>query len=170
MKLNRLLPTSGGAVAIATVLAMIGPPQTANADPLTFENIINSNDPTFNQALGINNAGTIAGYFGSGMAGHPNQGYTVGSPYGQANFTNENFPSSVQTQVTGINNIGTTVGFWSNSTLALGSTAISASWISAVHSQTSTIRIPQQSHRFSTSCLASTIAISRSAFIPMRQA
>ena len=36
-------------------------------------------------------------------------------PYGQANFTSENFPGSVQTQVTGLNNIGTTVGFWAPS-------------------------------------------------------
>jgi hypothetical protein len=62
----------------------------------------------------------IAGYFGSGAAGHPNKGYTVVPPYGQANFTNENFPGSVQTQVTAINNIGTTVGFWSNSNLGVG--------------------------------------------------
>jgi hypothetical protein len=68
-------------------------------------------DVTFNQALGINSSGMVAGYFGSGAAGPPNQGYTVAPPYAQPNFTNENFPGSVQTQVTGINNIGTTVGF-----------------------------------------------------------
>jgi hypothetical protein len=81
-----------------------------------FQDIINNNDVTFNQELGINSAGTIAGYFGSGTVVngvlHPNKGYTVAPPYGQANFTNENFPGSVQTQVTGINNTGTTVGFW----------------------------------------------------------
>src|ERR1017187_7829112 len=31
-----------------------------------YQNVINPGDPTFNQELGINNAGTIAGYFGSG--------------------------------------------------------------------------------------------------------
>ena len=41
-------------------------------------------------------------------------------PYGQANFTNENFPLSVQTQVTGLNNMGTTVGFWSNTNKGVG--------------------------------------------------
>jgi hypothetical protein len=71
-------------------------------------------DPTFNQLLGINNEGEIAGYFGSGAAGHPNQGYTLNPPYGQANFVNENFLGSVQTQVTGINNKGVTVGFWAD--------------------------------------------------------
>ena len=34
-------------------------------------------------------------------------------PYGQGNYINENFPGSVQTQVTGLNNRGVTVGFWS---------------------------------------------------------
>jgi hypothetical protein len=34
-------------------------------------------DPTFNQLLGINSRGTIAGYFGSGAQGHPNQGYLL---------------------------------------------------------------------------------------------
>jgi probable HAF family extracellular repeat protein len=78
-----------------------------------FRTIDNQADPTFNQLLGINNHGRIAGYFGSGAdAAHPNKGYTVSRPYAQANFKNENFPGSVQTQVVGINNRGTTVGFY----------------------------------------------------------
>lgn len=91
--------------------------QPAQATTYAFQNIINNNDVTFNQELGINMAGEIAGYFGAGngLAGHPNQGYTVVPRYGQANFANENFPGSVQTQVTGLNNIGTTVGFWAPS-------------------------------------------------------
>jgi len=75
-------------------------------------------DQTFNAALGINSLGVIAGYSGSGAAGHPNNGYTVGPPY--TTFTPENFPGSAQTQVTAINNIGTTVGFWSNTNLGVG--------------------------------------------------
>src|SRR5262249_22017630 len=66
-----------------------------------------------NQLLGINNAGVIAGYFGSGAAHHPNKGYVVQAPYTQAAFTSENFPGAVQTQVTGLNNTGVTVGFFS---------------------------------------------------------
>jgi hypothetical protein len=101
------------------IAAAIGA-QPAHAQ-YTFQNVINNSDPTFNQELGINNAGTIAGYFGiGGVPGHPNQGYTVAPPYGQPNFSNENFPGSVQTQVTGINDSGTTVGFWSNSNLGGG--------------------------------------------------
>jgi probable HAF family extracellular repeat protein len=70
-------------------------------------------DITFNQLLGINNGGEIAGYFGSGNAGHPNKGYVLTPPFAQGDFNSENFPGSVQTQVTGINDFGVTVGFFS---------------------------------------------------------
>ena len=109
---HRFKLTLGALTAVAVAWAA----QPAHA-AFVFQDIINNNDVTFNQELGINGAGEIAGYFGAGngLAGHPNQGYTVVPPYGQANFTNENFPGSVQTQVTGLNNIGTTVGFWAPS-------------------------------------------------------
>lgn len=81
----------------------------------TFTKLDNSTDPTFNQLLGINNQGLIAGYYGIGSSGHPNKGYTLGPPYAQADYVSENFPGSVQTQVTGLNNGGRTVGFWANS-------------------------------------------------------
>lgn len=75
-------------------------------------------DLTFNQLLGINNEGIIAGYFGSGAAGHPNKGYALVPPFAQRDFINENFPGSVQTQVTGLNDHGVTVGFWSSQNTA----------------------------------------------------
>jgi probable HAF family extracellular repeat protein len=83
---------------------------------LTFETLDDQADPTFNQLLGINNDGVIAGYFGSGTPPtvHPNKGYTLSPSYGQGNYTNENFLGSQQTQVTGINNDKTTVGFWAD--------------------------------------------------------
>lgn len=81
----------------------------------SFFTLDNQNDPTFNQLLGINNKGEIAGYFGSGAIGHPNKGYTIVPPYGQADYTNENYPGSMQTQVTAINNRGDTAGFWVDS-------------------------------------------------------
>ncbi len=76
----------------------------------TFATIDNPSDPTFNQLLGINNAGVISGYFGSGLAGHPNQGYTIAVPY--ATFKPDNLPGSVQTQATGITTGQATTGFW----------------------------------------------------------
>ncbi len=48
------------------------------------------------------------------MPGHPNKGYTLRLPYGQHDYRNENFPGSAQTQVTGLNDVGNTVGFWVN--------------------------------------------------------
>lgn len=76
----------------------------------TVNTLDNQTDPTFNQLLGINNRGVIAGYFGSGAAGHPNKGYLLSN----GSYINENFPGSVQTQVTGLNDRGVTVGFWSS--------------------------------------------------------
>jgi hypothetical protein len=102
----------------AAALIVAGGPAPARATSYTFQSIVNLGDPTFNQELGINNSGEIAGYFGSGIAGFPNKGYTTSPPY--TSFTGENFPGSVQTQVTGINDAGTTVGFWSNTNLASG--------------------------------------------------
>jgi hypothetical protein len=103
---------------VALIALQLAAARPLSASALTFQDIVNSADPTFNQELGINNSGQIAGYFGSGAPGHPNQGYTVASPY--TSFTSENFPGSVQTQVTGLNNIGTTVGFYSFTNMGVG--------------------------------------------------
>jgi hypothetical protein len=72
-----------------------------------FRTVDNAADLTFNQLLGINNEGVIAGYSGSGAQGHPNMGYQL-TPAG---YRSENVPGSVQTQVTGLNDSGVTVGF-----------------------------------------------------------
>ena len=79
---------------------------------VTFKTLNDAADPTFNQLLSINDYSQIAGYFGSGAPGHPNKGYTLTPPDTQGSYHNENFPGSVQTQVTGINNTDRTVGFW----------------------------------------------------------
>src|SRR5579872_4498820 len=96
--------------AFATSPAQLG--RVSSGSSYSFTTLNDNADPTFNQLLGINNHGKIAGYFGSGATGHPNKGYTLSSPYGQSNYHNENFPGSVQTQVTAIDNIGNTAGFW----------------------------------------------------------
>jgi hypothetical protein len=136
MKIRLLLALTGLAISFdLPIFAQETDTPDTDKVRFKFQDITNANDPTFNQELGINNAGVIAGYFGSGAAGHPNKGYTVVRPYNtQLDFTNENFPGSVQTQVTGINNRGefgfdrdkrggfgfdrifrgTTVGFWSD--------------------------------------------------------
>jgi hypothetical protein len=92
------------------VLVCLAPVAMANTT-YTFQTIIDPGDTAFTQTLGINNAGTIAGYFGDGVV-VPNNGFTVTPPYGSPSFTPENFPGALQTQVIGINNSGETVGFW----------------------------------------------------------
>ena len=150
-----------GALVVAAAALVARP---AAALTFTFQDIINTADPTFNQELGINNSGMIAGYFGSGAAGHPNQGYTTIPPY--TSFTPENFPGSVQTQVTGLNNMGTTVGFWSNSNNGVG--LDSNFGFTDVGGTFTNVNIQTlRSHRrFSTSFSESTTATSRSVSIP----
>jgi hypothetical protein len=100
-----------GGGALAGSAAASGP---HNATGYEFRTIDNNKDLTFNQLLGINNRGVIAGYFGSGAQGHPNQGYLVSGRHHEPHFLSENFPNSLQTQVTGLNDRGVTVGFWSD--------------------------------------------------------
>jgi len=80
----------------------------------SFTTIDDSADPTFNQVLGINNGGSLVGYYGSGASGHPNRGFKVVYPYGPMQFSNENYPGAAQTQVVGINLQGNTAGFWAD--------------------------------------------------------
>ena len=97
---------STSAAAGAPSAAPAATPVEASGN-FSFQTADDPNDPTFNQLLGINDSDTIAGYFGSGMSGHPNKGYTL-----HVSFHNENYPGSAQTQVTGLNNTNVTVGFW----------------------------------------------------------
>jgi PEP-CTERM motif len=95
---------------LATAAGILLAPSLVQATSYKFQTINNNTDPNFNQLLGINNTGTIAGYYGDATV-VPNNGYTVTPPYGQGNFTIENVPGAAQTQVTGLNNGGVTVGF-----------------------------------------------------------
>ncbi len=106
------LLTAGAATLAGTASAATTGAQTSAG--YSFKTLDNDRDLAFNQLLGINNEGVIAGYFGSGAQGQPNKGYVLLPPYGQGDYINENFPGSVQTQVTGLNNRGVTVGFWSS--------------------------------------------------------
>lgn len=124
----------GGGVAVAaagalaaTALIGAGPASASSARPAAavaggyqFVTIGSHRDRTFNQILGINNNGRIAAYFGSGVKGHPNKGYTITAPYAQGDIRSENYPHSVQTQVTGLNDGGVQVGFYSTQNTASG--------------------------------------------------
>jgi hypothetical protein len=108
---------TAGAVALAGAASASTLSAHSNGH-YSFQTIDNPKDLTFNQLLGINDEHQIVGYFGSGMAGHPNKGYVI-PPFSHS-FVDENFPGSVQTQVTGENNRGITVGFWSNTNMGVG--------------------------------------------------
>jgi len=98
-------------VAAVAVIGFLGAVSSAEAG-YSFTTINSTGgDGDFTQLLGINNAGTIAGYFGDGSV-VPNNGFTIAPPYGPGNFTPENFTGAAQTQVIGINNTGATVGFY----------------------------------------------------------
>jgi hypothetical protein len=94
---------------------MARPPTMTGA---AFSSLDNQGDPTFNQLLGINNRGVVAGYLGSGAQGHPNKGYLLFRTNHGSVYQSENFPGSLQTQVTGLNDVGVTVGFWSSQNTA----------------------------------------------------
>jgi hypothetical protein len=80
----------------------------------TFNDPADHNSPTFNNLMGINNLGLIAGFYGSGNAGDPNQGFLLTQ---EGKFIPENFPESAQTpvvaqtQMTGLNDTGIEVGY-----------------------------------------------------------
>lgn len=105
------------ALAIAAGCAL--GPYAAQAVTFSFATLDDPADPTFNQLLGINDSGVISGYFGSGAAGHPNNGYTIAPPY--TTFMPDNYSDGgVQSQPTGINNSNQTSGFWSATNLGSG--------------------------------------------------
>jgi hypothetical protein len=104
---------AGALLAAGPAFAATAGHHAASAAAYTFTTLDDRADPTFNQLLGINGHHVIVGYFGSGAdAQHPNKGYVLKPPYGQGDYTSENFPGSAQTQVVGINNTGDTAGFW----------------------------------------------------------
>ena len=105
---------AAGALGLAATSASAATLSAHSGTSYSFQTRDNARDVTFNQLLGINDSGVIAGYFGSGAQGHPNKGYLLLPPHGSHSYLNENFPHSVQTQVTGLNNRGVTVGFWSS--------------------------------------------------------
>lgn len=74
----------------------------------TFQTFDDPANPGFNNLLGINNEGLIAGFYGSGAAGDPNQGYLLSDGV----FTPVNFPGEAQTQLTGLNNVDIAVGYF----------------------------------------------------------
>ena len=120
---RRFLPAAAAVLVSGSLLATSPASASPAASPgvragsstvYTYSTLGDNADTAFNQLLGINDQQVIAGYDGDG-ATVPNKGYTVVPPYAQSSFRNENFPHSAQTQVTGLNDTTTTVGFYVNS-------------------------------------------------------
>jgi len=110
--MKRLTLSLGLAALVCLPMAAMAQ-NTASAEatnPITYTfQTVNYPTDAFTQLLGINDYGDIAGYHGSGLAGHPNSGFTLDLPH---TFTPENFPGAAQTQVIGINNFFTSNGFY----------------------------------------------------------
>jgi probable HAF family extracellular repeat protein len=88
-------------LALALMLCTSAWAQTYN-----FQTVVHpQGNAPFTQLLGINNHMIIAGYFNFAQ----NQGFTLSLP---AQYTAENFPNSMMTQVIGINNSQMTSGFY----------------------------------------------------------
>jgi PEP-CTERM motif len=98
--------------ALLVVMLCVALASLALAAPASynFQTVISPGDPAFTQLLGINNASTIAGYFGDGTA-VANNGFTLVLPN---SYTPENVPAAAQTQVIGINNTGWNDGFFTD--------------------------------------------------------
>jgi hypothetical protein len=94
-----------GAVAATVIAWSIGPAQAVTYNVV---NIVDPLNPTFTQALGINDASTIVGYGNATVF----NGFQLVLPPVPANFTRQNVPGADGgTQVVGISGAGTTVGF-----------------------------------------------------------
>jgi probable HAF family extracellular repeat protein len=105
--------TNGG---VSSLKFTSGAVMIGTAPSYTSATVDNPADPAFNELLGINSAGTAAGYSGSGTAGQPSQGYLVTPPYGAADYTGENYPGATQTQVTAVNDLGDSAGWFTPGT------------------------------------------------------
>ncbi len=103
----RYIPCAIGAAMVASAAMS----STAHATTYTFTNIIDPLNPTFTQALGINNSSLIVGYGNATIF----NGFTLTLPPVPANFTRLNFPGADGgTQVIGVSNGAspTSVGFY----------------------------------------------------------
>jgi len=99
-------PIAARIAALALILFASTSTITAVAGPVyVIQTVQYPTDLTFTQLLGINNAGTIAGFHGASIA----QAFTLSLPN---SYTNQNFPSSSQSMATAINGAGSISGIY----------------------------------------------------------
>ena len=88
----------------------------------------------FNEILGINDGAKLTGFFGSGSSSDPSVGYIVVAPYGQNNFRKESYPGGLDTELTGLNDKRTFVGFYQDTQNdILGTVLVNGIWTKYKH-------------------------------------
>lgn len=95
-----------------TMLPGAGAPFSGMGDAgaaYTFKTLDNSDDPTFNELLGINNLGKIGGYYGSGKKSDPSVGYII-RKFGNSHYRTVLYPGATNTRVTCVNNLNVIAG------------------------------------------------------------
>jgi len=98
-------------IFVVALISLIGSNAVRAA---TFTTITDPANPTFTEALGVNNSGTVVGY---GNASTPN-GFVLTPP---SMFTRQNFPAATGgTQVHGIDSGGNTVGTYATGGVTSG--------------------------------------------------
>jgi len=96
-------------IQLALSLGAVTAVAIGSAHAQSFVNIVDPANPTFTQALGINNSNLVVGY--GNMTTF--DGFQVTPPFTPGNFTRENVPGATGgTQVVGVDNAGDTVGFY----------------------------------------------------------
>src|SRR5579863_81515 len=80
----------------------LSPERTRDSSGFNFMIVDDQADPSFNEILGINDGGRLVGYYGSGSASDPSEGYIVVAPYQQINFKKESYPGAADTELSGI--------------------------------------------------------------------
>jgi hypothetical protein len=115
---HRVIRTGVIAMVAGMAATLVAPTIASNAAPAvsySFKRLDDPRGPSFNQLFGINKNGRIVGFYGSGVNGHPNRGYQLTRPYAGADYHAENYPGAAQTEVTGLNDNGVSVGVFAKS-------------------------------------------------------
>ena len=105
------------AASLLAVGALAGPAVASPAPPdasanYSYMKVNNNTDPTFNQLLGINDSGLIAGLLRLRRGWAPQPRLPRLGSLRSGPFQQRELPPAAQTQVTGLNNTGATVGFF----------------------------------------------------------
>ncbi len=82
--------------------------------PLRFITLDDPDSTTFNRALGINELGTIVGYYGSGSPSDPSHGYQIQAPY--VKFKSLDYPNAANTVPTSLSTNHLRAGYFVDST------------------------------------------------------